>query len=371
MNLDFLTHVFKKEQNTALGIDIGASSIKVVQVSKKDNAIVLDTYGELSLGPYGNTSVGEATRLSPEKVAEALVALLTEKEVNITAKVAGFAVPFESSLMTTFSLPQVAAKDLATAVPIEARKYIPVPISEVTLDWSVIESERDPDDPVDSNGSKSKQPQAEILLVAIHNDILSDYQMIANKTKLDVRFFEIEIFSALRSIIKDEKEPVLMIDMGALNTKVYIMEEGIMRASHTINIGAQDITRSIAEGLHINFDQAEIVKRDIGLGKTENGTDIQDIVHVPLERMFSLINRIMFNFSQKQHKTLKKGFLVGGGSALKGIEAYATDMLKTKMVMGNPFIKLETPAFIDEVLAKTGPEFVVAVGVAIRALSEA
>lgn len=364
MALHFLNGLFNKKEGSALGIDIGSSSIKVVQISKRGSQAVLDTYGELSLGPYGNVGVGKAVRLSTDKVSEALTALLTEKEVNITARAAGIAVPFESSLMTTFTLPLVQGKQLETAIPLEARKYIPVPISEVTLDWSII-----PPNEVE-DGEAVKQSGTEILLVAIHNDILAAYQQIAEKTKLEVKFFEIEIFSTLRAVASDETAPVLIIDMGATNTKVYILERGVVRASHTVNYGSQDITQSIAMGLGIDFIQAEVIKRDTGLNTTQSGTNIAQIAEVPLNRIFSQANRILFNFEKKYNKTIKQALLVGGGSSLKGVDAFATNILKTETLMANPFQKIETPAFIDEVLAQTGPEFVVAIGLALRCLRE-
>lgn len=374
MNLNLFGGLFKKKENSVLGIDIGSSSIKVVQISKKGNQAVLDTYGELSLGPYGEVSVGRSVRLSPEKIAQALTALITEEEVGIKAKIAGVAVPFESSLMTTFTVPDIASKELDSVIPLEARKYIPVPMSEVTIDWSIIPSYKETEEPIiieDKNKPKPKvEKELEVLLVAIHNDILNAYQKIATATKLDVRFFEIEIFSTLRAIAENESAPVMIIDMGATNTKVYILERGAVRASHTINFGAQDITQSVATSLNIPFDQAEVLKRDIGLGQTTNGTDIAQIAEVPLGRIFAQANRVLFNFVKRYNRPIKKVLLVGGGSAIKDIDAYATNTLKTETVMANPFNKLETPAFIDDVLAKTGPEFVVAVGLALRALRE-
>jgi len=371
MKLNSLTNLFKRREDKFLGIDIGSSSIKVVQISRKGSQAVLDTYGELSLGPYSNTPVGRSVRLSTEQVSKALNALISEKEVGITAKVAGIAVPFESSLMKTFKIPATLVKDVDSIVPIEARKYIPVPISEVSLDWSIVPSyERELGHGAENKDNSGKGNEIEVLLVAIHNDIIKAYQEIAKSTPLNVRFFEIEIFSTLRAIVPDEVTPVMVIDMGATNTKVYVLERGIVRSSHTINYGSQDITQSVATGLGISFDEAEVVKREVGLGKTENGTDVATLASVTLNRIFSQASRVIFNFSREQNISIKKVMLVGGGSSLKGIAEHATNVLKTETLMANHFSKLETPAFIDEVLAKTGPEFVVAVGLALRALRE-
>src|SRR3989344_3057920 len=130
--------LFKKKNDVVLGLDIGSSSIKAVELRKKGNKVVLETYGELSLGPYAETSIGQATKLSPPKLAEAMQNLLDEKEVAITTRNCGIAIPFHASLLKVIKMPKVGDKELAAMVPIEARKYIPVPISEVSLDWSII-----------------------------------------------------------------------------------------------------------------------------------------------------------------------------------------------------------------------------------------
>ena len=65
---NFLSNLFTKKNKSVLGIDIGSSSIKMVQLSKKNGHPVLDTYGELSLGQYAGKNIGEATNLPPEKI---------------------------------------------------------------------------------------------------------------------------------------------------------------------------------------------------------------------------------------------------------------------------------------------------------------
>src|SRR3989344_359975 len=142
---DFIGSFTTKKSQSVLGIDIGSSSIKIVQLSRKNGHAVLETYGELALGPYAGKSVGEATNLPQEKIIEAIADMLKEKEVNVTTRVCGVAIPFASSLMAVIEMPAMPVKQLESMIPIEARKYIPVPISEVTLDWYIIPKDRNPD----------------------------------------------------------------------------------------------------------------------------------------------------------------------------------------------------------------------------------
>src|SRR3989344_1138947 len=136
---DFYDGLFKKKGDSVIGIDIGSSSIKIVQLRRKKDKAILETYGELALGPYAERAIGQATMLPVEKLTEAIKDIL--REANVSTKSGGIAIPLVSSLISVIDLPQVSEKQLRVMVPIEARKYIPVPISEVTLDWQILPTE--------------------------------------------------------------------------------------------------------------------------------------------------------------------------------------------------------------------------------------
>jgi Tfp pilus assembly PilM family ATPase len=104
------------------------------------------------------------------------------RESNVTIKSAVISIPSLSSLIFTISLPsKIVESQLAKIIPIEARKYIPVPISEVTLDWFIIPKEVDS---FEDEEKEKKEDKIDILIIAIHNDILNKYQDILKKTNL-------------------------------------------------------------------------------------------------------------------------------------------------------------------------------------------
>lgn len=363
-------NLFKpKESPSVIGIDIGSSAIKVVQIKKVRGQAVLETYGELALGPYGGSAVGQAVQLPTEKIASALFDLMHEKEVNVTTQAAGISIPFASSLMSVIEFPEVSSKQLQVMVPIEARKYIPVPISEVMLDWSVIPRP----DPRDENYSADDEKKAatkriDILVVAIHNETIARYQEIATKSGLTPGFFEIEIFSTMRSVVDESLKPVMVMDMGAATTKLYIIERGIIKASHTVNRGAQDITMAISQAMGLSVEDAEVKKREIGA--TGSDKTILEVVKLVLDHIFVEANQTLLNFEKHYNKTVSRVVVVGGGAAMKGLNALVKEAFKTEATMGDPFGKLSTPAFIEQVLRETGPEFAVAIGAALRRLQE-
>ena len=384
--LDTVGKVFGgAKSDSVVGVDIGSSSIKIVQLRKKGPQAVLETYGELSLGPYAGTPVGSATNLPQEKIIEALRDLLAEKEVNITTNLCGVAIPFSSSLMAVIELPEVSSKELTDMIPIEARKYIPVPISEVTLDWSIIPKSEGPsmaeDDsasfqnsslpPLSKNLARKKANLVNVLIVAIHNETLSRMATVIDECKLTAGFFEIEIFSTLRSVVEENIQPVMILDMGAATTKLFIVERGILQASHTVNFGGQDITAAIAASFGVSGDQAEVMKRTIGLtGTTTDGKSIAPVVSSSLQYAFEEANRIIVDFEKKFNKPVSQIIMIGGGAALKGLNVEAKKNFQTEVISGDPFSKVVTPAFLEDVLRQTGPEFAVAVGLALRRLEE-
>jgi type IV pilus assembly protein PilM len=378
--MDFsLSNLFKKKDQNVLGIDIGSSSIKVVELRKKGNKAVLGTYGELALGPYAGVAVGQATKLETEKLIQAMRDLLNEKEVGITTRSCGVAIPFHASLLSVIQMPYAKDRELETMVPIEARKYIPVPIADVTLDWSVIpKSENRPvhaevaDDYKKTNDPHTalKAPDTvDILLAAIHNNIISQYQEITASSGLAASFLEIELFSSIRSVLDEDVHLAMIFDMGAASTKLYIVERGIVRNSHIINRGAQDITANIARMNNISFEEAEALKRSHAVGNTSE-VNIDEAVKLTAEYIFSEANRVLFFEQRQNNKNIDKVILIGGGCALKGWTELAQNNFKVEVVAGHPFSKVEAPAFLAEVLRETGPEFAVSVGVALRKLKE-
>jgi type IV pilus assembly protein PilM len=369
--LSSITDIFNKKGDSVLGIDIGSSSIKMVQLSRKNGHAVLDTYGELALGPYSGKAIGEATILPTEKIIQAIGDMLKEKEVNITTKACGVAIPFASSLMAVIDMPNVPPKQLAGMIPLEARKYIPVPISEVTLDWYVIPKDRVDSDPFTVPDPNNKTVEkTEVLVVALHNDTITKYKEIVTKSNLDANFFEIEIFSTMRSILDQEIAPVLIIDMGATSTKLYIVEKGILRSSHMVNRGSQNITNELSKSLGISLSDAEFLKREKGLEGEINGVKVKDVITLTLNYIFTESNRVVLAYQKKYNKNVSKVVLVGGGSALKGVVDIAKNNFQTEVIAGNPFEKVIAPAFLEKVLKETGPEFAVAMGVALRRLQE-
>lgn len=361
--------LFGSSGESVLGIDIGASAIKIVQLRRKGAKAELETYGELALGPYAGVEIGRATNLPTEKVIEALRDVM--KEAGVTAKRCGFAIPAMSSLLSIIKMPAVEEKQLAAMIPIEARKYIPVPITEVQLDWSIVP--KGEEDVSEFENRPESAPQegvgtVDVLLAVIHNDVIERYNQIMKAVALESSFFEIEIFSSMRSVVEHTLDSVMVFDMGSGSTKLYIIERGVLRLTYTINRGSQDLTLALSRSLGLSVGEAEHIKRTVGLSEDEAQKNVRDTLSTNLEYIFSETNRVILNYEKKHKKNVARVVLVGGGSILKGFLELARTRFQTEVVQGDPFGKTEAPAFFENVLKSAGPEFAVAIGLALKQL---
>lgn len=358
-----------KGGDSVIGIDVGTSAIKVVQLKKKGGKAILETYGALSLGPYAEAEVGQVTNIDEAKVATAITDL--NREAGVTSDNAAISIPATASLIFMIELPtSIDNKQLAQIVPTEARKYIPVPINEVSLDWWVI-----PKQEYAETGEEEVRPadyvaKNKILVAAIHRDTIDRYKALSEKAVLQTKFFEIELFSSLRASLFHELGAVLLVDLGASKSKLAIIEAGVVRSFHVINRGGQDITHALSQSLSMPYKTAEESKRRVGLLGQGNDKTISDSIALQIDYVISETKNVILNYEQTSHRTLTKVILSGGGAMLAGILPYVTHGLGTPVELSNPFSKVEAPAFLTPVLEGAGPEFAIATGLALRLLSE-
>lgn len=350
-----------------VGVDIGGSSVKLIQLRKKGGKVVLDTYGEIALGPLAGLEIGQATNLPIDTLVTAIANLM--REAKITSSDMVFSLPLTSTLLTVIEMPDLGEVKLKEMVPLEARKYIPTAVSEVALShWIIPKLERTYVDPDVEDEAKGGAAKVDVLLAAVHNDILEKYNEIAQKLGAKSSALEIEIFSIIRSTLGRDAAPSMILDIGAANTKVAIVEEGIVRSSHLINVGSQDVTLALSHSRGISMLEAEEMKREFGLLENPLDPAISEISRLSLERIFSEANRVLTRYQHEKRVTMSKVILTGGGALMKGILDVAGGSFETKVVYGKAFDRVEMPASVEPLLKDAGPEFAVAIGLALRKL---
>ncbi len=336
-----------------VGIDIGASSIKVVELENRNDVITLTSYGELELGPYDEEKpIGSAVILSPQLERQALVDILRESAIK--AKKAVFAMPLTSSFVTIMSLQATPEEDIAPRVRVEARKYIPIPIAEVTLDWAELDSI-----------TSAPAPTREVLLAAIQNDALSRFNGLMDTVELRNTPIEIECFSAIRSLYFSDEVDVAIIDIGAHSTKLYIARNGLLQRMYRVRVGGADITDKLAKELSVTFEEAEVIKRSV-TQTDQTFAGIQKQYNVTYDRAVKEFKQVLDEYEKKLGVQLSTVYLIGGGALFINFDKYVESILNKKVTLPVPFNKVAYPAFMEDTLCDIGPAFTIALGAALR-----
>lgn len=358
---------FLKRETSVLGIDVGSSSIKVVQLRNEQERAVLETYGELAVGPYGGVAAGQAVRLTEDKAKEALIDLI--REAGVKAKSAIVAIPLRSSFVTVIEMPQMDKKDLKDAVEYEVRRYIPVPLGEVLLDWWVIpEGFSVGPDEDGGEGLVKKKKFLSVLVAAIYNDVIEKYRSFITAAGLTVASYEIEVFSAVRSLIGNELAPVLILDFGASSTKVAVVDYGIVRMAYAHERGFQELTESITRSLGVDFARAEEMKRTIGISDKPEHRELANAIGPVLDAMLAEAGRVLLDYRRRSGRSITRVIMHGGGAALKGLPETIAKKFGIEVSLAEPFNRLKYPLLVQPVVKEVGPPFATAIGLALRGL---
>ena len=357
LNLGALSFGFLgKKVGKVVGIDIGMFSTKVVQLRYEAERAVLESYGELLNERYFKNTTGIGSgflRYADADLATLIKDVMTES--NISARDAVISVPAASSFVVKIALPRITPKEVESAIPFEARKYIPIPMAEVMLDWDILPSE---------------QPDVtEVLLVAVPRTIIEKYKKIAALAGLTVRALEVETFSLARSLIGHDPTPQAIINIGHRSTTLAIADQGKLRVSHNFDRGSNELTHALERGLNVNAERAEQIKRDIGLGERVEEKEISGIMLPLLHTLLAEVERTMDIYNRKAPRKIQKINLTGGGSELKGLVEFTATEFGIEVGRANPFSRVVSPAFMQPILREIGPYFAVAVGLGLHEIT--
>lgn len=351
---------FKKlvAPSSFLGIDIGISSAKVVQLREESEKAVLETYGELKTSGYFKKAEGGfgggVLRFLDSEIAGFVSDLL--RESNVTTKEAIFAIPAVSSFVTMIDLPKTTQQEVASAIPFEARKYVPIPISEVVLDWEIVLDNDDSD-------------KTHVLILAVPKEVINKYKRVAELTKLNIRALEVEIFSMVRSLVGHDQRTAAIVNIGSQSTTVSIIDKAVIHLSVNISRGSSVISTSLARGLGITFDRADDLKKDIGLSEKIEEKEISGIISPIVDSLFLEIERVVNVYNRKNIRKIERIILTGGGANLRGIVDYSARRFGLETSVGNPFARIIYPAFTQPIIKEIESDFAVAVGCALREIT--
>ena len=340
-----------------IGLDIGASSIKVVQLAQSKKGTELKTFGVLPLAPE---VIVDGAIMDAEVVVDTIKQAV--KEFKAKGKYAAISVAGHSVIVKKIIVADMSRQELEGAIETEAQQYIPFDIEDVNVDFQILES----------NESLESVEMA-ILLVAVKKEKVEEHIQLIREASLDPIVVDVDAFALENAYeLNYELEPDLvvgLVDIGASTMNINILQDGVSSFVRDISIGGDQYTEAIQKEFNVSFDVAERLKRG-QLVEDISQDDVLAIVNTVSDDIAVEIQR-SFDFfrASTMDVAVDKLYLAGGCSLFGGIDRFFEEKLGVQVEIFNPFRNIKVPRRFDkDYIESIAPQAAVAVGLALRRL---
>jgi len=338
-----------------VGLDIGASSVKAVQLKRSRGANELVRLGVAPLHPE---TIVDGVIMDSGTVISAIQQIFTENQIKTKDVVV--AVSGHSVIVKKVRITKMKPEELEEAIPFEAEQYVPYAIEDVNLDFQVLEN------------SDPGAADMDVLLVAVKKDIINDYLSIISTAGLNAVVVDVDAF-ALENAFElayelDRDQVVGLVNLGAAVMNINILQGGFSEFTRDSPLGGNRYTESIQKMLGLSYEQAEMLK----LGGDVDGRTFQDAqpaIDMVNAEVAGEIRRSFDFFRSSSHSdTIHRVILSGGCARLPGLVEYLAENLEISFEVANPLrkIKVDPKKFNAEQLEMIAPQLAVSVGLALR-----
>ncbi|MFZ6015973.1 MAG: type IV pilus assembly protein PilM [Patescibacteria group bacterium] len=348
----------KQKTHNFLGVDLGLSGIKIVELANDGGHARLVTYA------YADHAVDSFDQMFGERVDETakLVKDMLSK-ARCTTKEAVAAIPVSSIFTSIISVPASNEKELKESIMLQAKKLIPVPLEEIQLDSKVIEG---------ALKTEGQKKVSRVLLTGAPKKLVNRYiDLLGKKCGLNLISLETESFAQIRALIGKDRSSIMIIDIGFHRTNISVIDKGIPFLNRSIAVGGDMITQTISQMLGITYEQSETMKRDIR--SLESFAPAGDLKPMLDALMKPILNEIKYSFSLYQgqadageQRRIDKIILTGGSALLPGLPEFLTQTMNVNTYLGDPWARVVYPLDIRPILDEVGSRFAVAIGCAMR-----
>ncbi len=335
------------------GLDIGETSIRIVQLKKSGNRPALVSYGDavIPAGLARSDAPADADRL-----AGAVRQLVKDLKLTTNNVVAGL--PASRVFASVITTPKLSDAELAKAIRFQADQYIPMPVDQVKLDWNVL-------------GPGTTDKELEVLLVAAPNTVTSKYLQTLEGAGLEVMALEINSTALYRALLPPTSPPALVLDMGSTASDLAIVYQHSPRLIRSSGVGGQTLVKAASQSLGLDDAQAEQFVHKFGLTQTKLEGQVFKALKPSLDVLVEEVQKsVKFFIGRYPQAKLEKLVLTGGTSALLELPSYIATAIGLPVEIGNPWVNVSYPAGLQDKLNGVSSHYGVASGLAQRSFVE-
>ena len=379
--------MFLSKKTQLVAIDIGSSSIKLVQLSElKGGEFELTHFGMM---PLAEECIIEGAIKKPDLVAEALAKLI--KAEKIQSRYVVSAVAGEAVFIKKIKVPVMSEEELSEKINQEAEQYIPFDIDDVALDFQLLgtvkvdeaaesdnpkesefegESSNNEDSNEETEGETNEE-MMEVLLVAVQRAVIDERTDILLEAGLKPAIIDLSVFALMNAAQLTNDLPskgiTALIDLGDSFTHINIVQDGKMGYSRDIPIGGGYCTKMLMSKFKVPFNQVLEIKR----GNFSSDIDEEEVIKIidqAYKRVLEEVQKSFEYFGTLSGNQVEKVLLCGGGSMIQGLDGYFADYLKVPVENFNPMqgVKINPKNFDQSLIDEMGGLSTVALGLATR-----
>jgi type IV pilus assembly protein PilM len=352
--------VFFSKSKTIVGLDIGSSAIKLVELKEKKQG----SYQLVKIGlePLSPEAIVDGSIMDSSMVVDTIQRL--NSSLNVKNSNYGTSLSGHSVIIKKISLPAMSAEELGESIQWEAEQYIPFDINDVNLDYV----------PLTTPGSGEN---IDVILVAVKKEKINDYTSVIAQAGKNPQLVDVDAFAVQNAweanYPVEEGRVMALVNIGASVTNVNIISGTSSLFWRDITFGGNQYTDAIQRELSLSFAEAEGLKR----GQPAGDHTIQQVIPI--------LNSVSEDFASELRKTLDfftatSGaervdaiMLAGGGASVLNLETILRDKFGIEVEVMNPFrnISFNEGEFNPEWISDIAPSMAVAVGLAIRKVGDA
>lgn len=331
------------------GIDIGATAVRLVQLKKHGNKPVLVAYGS---APLPANLIASDSADAIDQLAASIKQLVKDAGVSTKAVVASL--PASKVFASVITTPKLSAAELSKAVKYQADQYIPMPIDQVRLDWTVL-------------GPGKNENEQLVLLIAAPNITTEKYVQIFEKAGLDLLALEVDVTALSRAVLTHEASHVIILDIGSLASTVSLVVNGTPRLIHSIPVGAAAFVQAAGQGLKVDANEAVAIVQKFGVNKNSMDGKVFKALQPVADSILDDIKKSMTFYTNENHDAkFDKLVFTGGAAGMPELPLYVANSLRLPVELGNAWLNVSYPTDMQSELMAVNREYAVAVGCAGR-----
>ena len=345
-------------RKNALGLDIGSSSVKLVQLRESKKGIQLANF---SMAPLPSEAIVDGALMNASAVVDTVQGMISAQKLK-TRDVA-LSISGHSVIIKKISLPAMTQDELDESIKWEAEQYIPFDVNDVYLDYQILQS-------------RPEQGQMDVLLVAAKKEVVDEYSGIVREAGLEPVVVDVDCFTIQNAFEVNygfpPGEAVVLLDIGASTININIVSNGITTFTRDISMGGTQFTEEIQKQLNVSYDEAEAYK----LGG-ERGVDADSVVPQEVERVMASVSESMaseihrsldFYLATSSDGRMSRVYLSGGTAKVPSLARTIQNRVGVAVELVDPFrnIQVDPKLFNLDYLNEVRPLAACAVGLGLR-----